>query len=157
MKPTAANLHHELKKIAGLEALSLARYYLLFVTAISILYYFSHKYSVYYMYVFFFTLLAPFFMEQIPQNQSTPQQPALLPTLKEEYQYTPLRYQCLLWTFWLDNLLLIVWVIKSSLSLPDALFHHIPLFLLVGNILFYLLFFYYYQFKFHYQLINNRW
>lgn len=157
MKPNTANLHHELKKIAGMLALSFSRYYLLFVTAICMLYSFLQKDAVYSMYIFFFTLLAPFFMEQIPKNPAAPSKQELLPVLKKEYQYNKLRYQCLLWTFWLDNLLLVVWGIKSSLSLSDTLFHHIPLFLLGSNIFLYLLFFYYYQFKFHYQLINNRW
>ena len=155
MKPTTTNVHTELKKIAGMQALSLTRYYLLIATIISIIYFFSYNYSVYYMYVFLFALLAPFFMEQIPKNQTGTEKPLLFPVLKEEYQYTPLRYQCLLWTFWLSNLLLAVCVMKSSLS--DTAFHYIPLFLLSSNILIYMLFFYYYQFKFHYQLINNRW
>lgn len=157
MKPNTTKLHHELRKIAGLQALTFVRHYLLFATAFCMLSFFSQSYNVYYMYVFFFTLLAPFFMEQIPQKQTSVQQPKLFPVLKKEYQYSSLRYQCLLWTFWIDNLLLAVWVIKASITLPDTLFHHVPLFLLVSNILFYLLFFYYYQFKFHYQLINNRW
>lgn len=157
MKSNAAHLHHELKKIAGMRALSYSRYYLLLVTAICMLCFFLQRDNVYSMYIFFFTLLAPFFMEQIPKKQAPSLKEELLPVLKEEYQYSKLRYQCLLWTFWLDNLLLAVWGIKSSLSLSVTLFHHIPLFLLGSNIFLYLLFFYYYQFKFHYQLINNRW
>lgn len=138
-----------------MQALSLTRYYLLIATAVSIFYFFLQAYAIYYIYVFLFALLAPFFMEQIPKESKIPLKTFLLPVLKEEYQYSSLRYHCLLWTFWLSNLLLAACAMKSALS--DVFSPHIPVFLLSSHILCYLLLFYYYQFKFHYQLINNRW
>ena len=157
MEPTSTALHTEIRKIAHLQGLIFCRYYLLLTMLLCLPYFFAHRYGLYCMYIFFFTLLAPSVIEEIP-SKKTIKKNNILTTLKKEYGYHPLRYYSLQITFWLSNLLLLVWQIRNHIkSTVSSFAKELPFLILAGHLICYLFLSYYYQFKLHYQLKNNRW
>lgn len=155
MEPTLPMLHTEIRKIAHLQGLKISRYYLLISMAVGFPCFFSQR--SYCTYIFFFALLAPALLSNIPKKK-TDSAASVLATLKKEYAYSNLHYYCLLITFWLTNFLLIIWqVCNQSRSFSSSFAKQFPLLVLVGNLICYVFVSYYYQFKLHYQLKNNRW
>lgn len=158
MSQNANALHAEIKQLARMQALIYTRIYLLFASFLCMLYYLAMHYGLYCTYVFFLSLLGPFFIELIPANSSRLHKTCQLTTLHKEYSYEPLRHISLYSTFWLCNLLLMVWILRIQIySTANTLANSLPTVLLFGNILCFLLLFYYFRVKFHFQLLNNRW
>ena len=158
MSQNTNELHAEIKQLARMQALTYTRIYLLLASFLCMLYYLAMRYGLYCTYVFFIALLGPFFIELIPSNASSRHNEFQLTTLHKEYGYEPLRHMSLYCTFWLCNLLLIVWILRIQVySTANTLANSLPTVLLFGNILCFLLLFYYFRIKFHFQLLNNRW
>lgn len=151
-------LYRELKKISGLHSLMTARYFLLLSCFVSFFYYFAHRYGLYCIYIAIFSLLAPNILEYALPTKKSDSDTVILPTLKKSYAYDSKKYISLLITFWLSNILLIIWQFSTTLH-PTAHFiaNYFPFFILLGNILIYLILLYYYRIKLHSQLSNNRW
>ena len=151
-------LHAEIKQIARMQALTCARIYLLFASFLCMLYYLAMHYGLYCTYVFFFSLLGPFIMELIPSHSSKLQKNYQLTVLHKEYGYDHIRHISLYVTFWFCNLLLMIWIVRIQIySVANTLSNELPILLLCGNILCFLILFYYFRIKFHFQLLNNRW
>lgn len=151
-------LHAEIKQIARMQALTYTRIYLLFASFLCMLYYLAMHYELYCTYVFFFSLLAPFIMELIPSDPSRSHTTYQLTALHKEYGYDHVRHISLYATFWFCNLLLMIWTVRIQIySVANTLANELPTLLLCGNILCFLILFYYFRIKFHFQLLNNRW
>lgn len=158
MSPNANTLHAEIKHLARMQALIYTRIYLLFASFLCTLYYLAMRYGLYCTDVFFLSLLGPFLIELIPTNASNRHKNFQLTTLHKEYDYEPIRHISLYCTFWLCNLLLIIWIFRIQIySTANTLANSLPTVLLFGNILCFLFLFYYFRIKFHFQLMNNRW
>ena len=157
MKSEALSMHQEIRNIAKLQGLIYSRYLLLCTCMLCMLYYLAHRYGLYCFYPFALSLITPTLIE-LRQKKGLHNATVLLPVLREQYHYSKLRHVSLSVAFWLCNILLISWYFRLIYSSSaNWLANHIPLFLLLENLLCYLGITYYYQFKFHYQLINNRW
>lgn len=143
--------------IAKLLAYKDTRFFLLFASALCTFYYFSHRYGLYSIYVFFFSLLAPFFIEHaFPSQEGAVSSELAL--LMKTHAYTNTKQLSLQITFWACNILLFVLQLKmNQADNITAIAHLLPSLVLIGHILVYFLLYYYYQFKLHYQLLNNDW
>lgn len=150
-------IHRELHNIARLQGLYYARYHLMGMGALSLFYYLAHHYGLYCFYPLILAFITPTLVELIFKDGFSTSK-TFLPVLQEKYHYTKLRHLSLFITFWLCNILLFLWQLRLSFfSSASWLANHIPIFLLLTHLLCYIGISYYYQFKFHYQLINNRW
>lgn len=153
-----STFYREIKKISSQQSLMIARYFLLLACFIIFFYYFAHHYGLYCIYIAIFSLLAPSILEHAISNKNSCSDTVILPTLKKSYAYDSKKYVCLLITFWLSNILLLVWQFSTILHpTPHFIANYFPTFVLLGNIFIYLFLYYFYQIKLHSQLSNNRW
>ncbi len=158
MHSNSNTFYREIKKISSLQSLMIARYFLLLACFVIFFYYFAHHYGLYCIYIAIFSLLAPTILEHAISNRKSYSDTVILPTLKKSYAYDSKKYICLLITFWLSNILLIIWQFSTIMRpTPHFVANYFPTFVLSGNILIYLILSYIYQIKLHSQLSNNRW
>lgn len=158
MKKTTTILHQELKKVANMQSLIQTRIFTLLSSFLIMFYYLAYHYGLYCLYIFFFSLFAPTAIEIAFGEKNFNKKNQVLPILKEALGFDSKHYYCLYITFWLSNILLVAWQFNFWTHPTEHWLANIfPSFLLIGNILYYLLSSYYYRFKLHYQLLNNRW
>lgn len=158
MNLSAQTLHTELRRISNMQGLNFSRLFLLFFSTLSMFYFFVNHYEVYAIYIFFFSSLAPEAFDVILKNVQINKNKKIFTTLKKTYQYDYKRYLCLSISFWMTNILLVAWQFSSYLHPSgDMIANKLPTFFLIGNVSIYFFSSYYFQFKFHYQLLNNRW
>lgn len=158
MNKSVTILHQEIKKVSNMQSLVQTRFFLLLSTFLIMFYYLAYHYGLYCLYIFFFSLFAPSVLETAFEKKDLTAHDQILPVLKQVFQFNTKRYYSLTITFWLTNILITAWQYNTFMHpTPHRLANLFPAILLVGNILFYLISSYYYRFKFHYQLLNNRW
>lgn len=151
-------LHQELKKVANMQSLIQTRIFTLLSSFLIMFYYFAYHYGLYCLYIFFFSLFAPTALEVAFGEKNFNAKKHILPVLKEEFEFDTKNYYCLYITFWLSNILVAIWQFNVLIHPAKHWLANIfPSFLLFGSILCYLFSSYYYRFKLHYQLLNNRW
>ena len=158
MNESNTTLHQELKKVANMQSLMQTRIFTLLSTFLIMFYYFAYHYGLYCLYIFFFSLFAPTALEVAFGEKKFNTKKQVLPVLKEVFGINQKHYYCLYITFWMSNILLAAWQFNVLIHPTEQKLANIfPAILLIGTILCYLFSSYYYRFKFHYQLLNNRW
>lgn len=158
MNESNTTLHQELKKVANMQSLMQTRIFTLLSTFLIMFYYFAYHYGLYCLYIFFFSLFAPTALEIAFGEKKFNTKKQVLPVLKEVFGFNQKHYYCLCITFWMSNILLAAWQFNVLIHPTEQKLANIfPAILLIGTILCYLFSSYYYRFKFHYQLLNNRW
>lgn len=158
MNESNTTLHQELKKVANMQSLMQTRIFTLLSTFLIMFYYFAYHYGLYCLYIFFFSLFAPTALEIAFGEKKFNTKKQVLPVLKEVFGFNQKHYYCLYITFWMSNILLAAWQFNVLIHPTEQKLANIfPAILLIGTILCYLFSSYYYRFKLHYQLLNNRW
>ena len=150
--------HKEIKKISTFQSLMITRFYVLIFSLFVTLFYFSYRYGLYCLYIFFFTLLCQEVLDQVFQGKQFSSSSDILPTFKEAYAYNPKKYVCYHISHWITVFLIAIWLFSVAMHpVKETIINYLPAFLLGSTVLLHLFLSYYFRIKFHMQLKNNQW